>query len=147
MLTKIEAGMSSNFISQAANVTYAEGLTQQSVTYDPAARYIDLMNVVTQSEGDSPVLGGFFVLPARSGTLHAELTVNAGSNVVITISIEKRRGSTFNTFTHFTFSDQAVTIDLQQLLVGLDDTEFQVRAVIAGTGVDADIKAYLSVDE
>jgi hypothetical protein len=35
MLTKIESGMLANFLSQIADVFHSEGLTQQSITYDP----------------------------------------------------------------------------------------------------------------
>ncbi len=35
ILTKIEVGMLANFLSQTADVGHSEGLTQQSITYDP----------------------------------------------------------------------------------------------------------------
>lgn len=71
MLTKIEGGMSSNFISQAANVTYAEGLTQQSVTYDPTGTLLE----VTLSAGDIQI----GAVEIKDGDADIRATVDTGA--------------------------------------------------------------------
>lgn len=110
-------------------------------------RFTDLMDLTGQDETDDPVGDWFDIKNFSIVTVFLELTVNGGSAVVITVKIETRRSATFQTFTHFTFPDQASTINLSQLLTGLDNEQMRVNVTIAGTTVDADIKAYYSIHE
>ncbi len=110
-------------------------------------RFIDLLDVTAKSETDSPVNGAWLpITNFREATLKVELTVSAGTGVSITPKLQTRRGSGYNTTDHFVFPAQDSTADLTQLMVGLDDAEMRLQVTIAGTTVDADIKAYLSVD-
>lgn len=109
-------------------------------------RFIDLLDVTAKAETDSPVNGAWIpITDFREALLKVELTVNGGTGVSITPRLQTRRGSTYNITDHFTFAAQSATIDLAQLVTGLDDLEMRVQVTIAGTTVDADVKAYLSV--
>lgn len=113
-----------------------------------AKRFTDLLSFTGKSAADSPQTGSWVTIKNFSeATVFLELTVNAGSSVVIVVSIETRRGATYQTFTHFTFPDQDATVNIPQLLTGLDNEEMRANVTIAGTGVDADAKIYYSIHE
>lgn len=109
-------------------------------------KFIDLLDVTAKGEGDSPVAGSWLpITDFREATLKVELTVNAGTGVSITPRFQTRRSSSYNTTDHFIFPAQSATANLIQLLTGLNDAEMRISVDIAGTGVNADVKAYLAV--
>ncbi len=112
-----------------------------------AKRFTDLMDLTGQDESDDPTGAWFAIKNFAEATVFLELTVNGGSGVAITVTIETRRSGSHGTFTQFTFPDQAATINIPQLLTGLDNEEMRVNVAIAGTTVDADIKVYYSIHE